>query len=354
MSHKLKLASLSSKLPFVLYYQGNYNESPTISIITIVEQHFKSRIKKSQLKKIIFTLIEALQNIERYSAHELTSDDFVLMHSDNHCLHIYTQNIIKNDRMLDLKNKLDYLSGKNKEELKNIYKKVLISNNYTEKGAGLGLIEIARKSEDNLTYTFQRKNETHSVYSLNFSISLREDNSGKPQKIVHDNLIAKLKENFNSNNSTLFYGGDFSKNLDDAIIDIINDSEIKQSKIGQTQAVLLELSQNIKKHAVKVDDEAIGQLFLEWKNEDVNIGTYNISNKNNINCAKEKINFIELFDLEQLKTLSSNKILTDNMTEGFGFVDISRHIFPEKIQIKSNDKNENLAEILLTARVNLN
>jgi hypothetical protein len=42
------------------------------------------------------------------------------------------------------------------------------------------------------------------------------------------------------------------------------------------------------------------------------------------------------------------------MIEGFGFVDISRHIFPEKIQIKSNDKNENLAEILLTARVNLN
>jgi hypothetical protein len=256
--------------------------------------------------------------------------------------------------MLDLKNKLDYLSGKNKEELKSIYKEVLISNNYTEKGAGLGLIEIARKSESNLNYTFHKKNETHSIYALHFSISLTEESKEKSRLISRNNLITKLKENFNCNNSTLFYGGDFSKNLDDAIIDIINDSEIKQSKIGQTQAVLLELSQNIKKHAVKLDDEAIGQLFLEWKNEDVNIGTYNISNKNNINCAKEKINFIELFDLEQLKTLSSNKILTDNMTEGFGLVDISRHIFPEKIQIKSNDKNENLAEILLTARVNLN
>jgi|GEM_PF-2484647 len=354
MPHKLKLASISSKLPFVLYYQGNYNESPTISIITIVEQHFKSRIKKSQLKKIIFTLIEALQNIERYSTHALTSDDFVLMYSDNQCLNIYTQNIIKNDRMHDLKNKLDFLSGKNKEELKSIYKEVLISNKYTAKGAGLGLIEIARKSENNLTYTFQTKNETHSIYSLNFSISLREDNSGQPKTISHDNLITKLKENFNSNNRTLFYGGDFSKNLDDAISDIINDSEIKQSKIDQTQAVLLELSQNIKKHAFKLDDEAIGQLFLEWKNEDVNIGTFNISNKNNINCAKEKIKFIELFDLDQLKALSSNKIMSDIKTEGFGLVDISTHIFPEKILIRSNDTNEDFSEILLTAKINAN
>jgi hypothetical protein len=354
MSHKLKLASLSSKLPFVLYYQGNYNESPTISIITIVEQHFKSRIKKSQLKKIIFTLIEALQNIERYSAHTLTSDDFVVMYSDKHSLTIYTQNIIKNDKMIDLKNKLDYLSGKNKEELKSIYKEVLISNNYTEKGAGLGLIEIARKSENNISYTFQTKNETHSIYSLNFSISLKEENSEKPKTISHDHLITKLKENFSSNNSTLFYGGDFTKNLDDAIIDIINDSDIKQSKIDQTQAVLFELIKNLKKHAVKLDESAIGQLFLEWENEGINIGTYNVSNKSNISCAKEKIKFIELFDLDQLKALSSNRIMTDDKTEGFGFLDISTHIFPEKIQIRSNDKNENLAEILLTARLKAN
>jgi hypothetical protein len=354
MPHKLKLASLSSKLPFVLYYQGNYNYSPTISIITIVEQHFKSRIKKSQLKKIIFTLIEALQNIERYSAHALTSDDFVLMYSDNQYLNIYTQNIIKNDKMFDLKNKLDYLSGKNKEELKSIYKEVLISNNYTEKGAGLGLIEIARKSEDNLIYTFQTKNETHSVYSLNFSISLKEENSEKPKTISHDNLITKLKENFNSNNRTLFYGGDFSKNLDVAIIDIINVSEINKSKINQTQNVFLELSKNIKKHAVKIDDKALGQLFLEWENEGINIGTYNISNKSNISCAKEKIKFIELLDLDQLKALSSNKIMSDIKTEGFGLVDISTHIFPEKILIRSNDTNEDFAEILLTAKINAN
>jgi len=354
MPHKLKLASLSSKLPFVLYYQGNYIESPTISIINIVEQHFKSRIKKSQLKKIIFTLIEALQNIERYSAHELTPDDFVVIHSDNKYLNIYTQNIIKNDRIPDLKNKLDYLSVKNKTELKSIYKEVLISNNYTEKGAGLGLIEIARKSENNLSYTFETKNETHSVYSLNFSISLTEENLEISHVISPINLISKLKENFNSNSSTLFYGGDFSKNLDDAIIDIINDSEIKQTVIDQAQTVLLELSQNIKKHAIKLENESNGQLFLEWKTDSVNIGTYNISDQTKINNAKEKIEYLKLFDLEQLKTLSSSKVLPEFKTEGVGLLNISTIIFPEKIELKSNDKNKDFAEILLMARVNAN
>jgi hypothetical protein len=352
MPHKLKLASLSSKLPFVLFYQGNYNESPTISIITIVEQHFISRIKKSQLKKIIFTLIETLQNIERYSAHVLTAEDFVLIYSDKKHLNICTQNIIKNDKILSLKNKLDYLSEKTKEELKSIYKEALISNNYTEKGAGLGLIEIARKSETNLSYAFQTKNETHSFYSLNFSISHTDEDLEKYEVISHDNLITNLKENFNSNNSTLFYGGDFSKNLDDALFDIINDSELKQPAINQTQTILLEFSQNIKKHAVNLDDKAIGQLFLEWKNESVNIGTYNVSEKTKINKAKEKIEYLKLVDLEQLKTLSLNKITGELKTEGFGLIDIATIIFPEKIQINSNDKTESLAEILLTARVN--
>jgi hypothetical protein len=46
--------------------------------------------------------------------------------------------------------------------------------------------------------------------------------------------------------------------------------------------------------------------------------------------------------------------MSDIKTEGFGLVDISTHIFPEKILIRSNDTNEDFSEILLTAKINAN
>ena len=114
MESKLKLANYASQFPFILFYQGNYLEAPTISIIAIVEQHFKLTVKKSNLKTAIYTLIEALQNIERYSAHVISSEDFALIYCDNHYLNIYTQNMINNDRIDDLKKKLDSISIKDK------------------------------------------------------------------------------------------------------------------------------------------------------------------------------------------------------------------------------------------------
>ena len=107
MESKLKLANYASQFPFILFYQGNYLEAPTISIIAIVEQHFKLTVKKSNLKTAIYTLIEALQNIERYSAHVISSEDFALIYCDNHYLNIYTQNMIKNDKINDIMVSID-------------------------------------------------------------------------------------------------------------------------------------------------------------------------------------------------------------------------------------------------------
>ena len=50
MTDKIKLANYTAKFPFILFYQGDYKESPTLNIINIVEKHFEPLIKKTTSK----------------------------------------------------------------------------------------------------------------------------------------------------------------------------------------------------------------------------------------------------------------------------------------------------------------
>jgi hypothetical protein len=355
MEPKFKLANYASQFPFILFYQGNYLEAPTISIIAIVEQHFKLSVNKFSLKTAIYTLVEALQNIERYSAHVASSEDFALIYSDNQYLNIYTQNMIKNDKINELKNKLDSISIKDKEELRQTYKDVLASDTLTEKGVGLGLIELARKSKNNLSYSFEKKTEEYSTYSLSFSISFNDEKSENENNVSDtSNILETLKENFNLNSSTLYYGGDFSNNFIKSLLDLLKKvkKEEKNSINTKTHHLLIELSQNIKKHAYKSSNQITGQLFLEWKDDLLALSTYNLLEKHNKNQITEKINLLIQKNKDELKEMIKFQLSDFSKSDGLGLIDISTLIFPEKIEFCTNKKNEELYELILTTKLN--
>jgi len=355
MESKFKLANYASQFPFILFYQGNYLEAPTISIIAIVEQHFKLTVNKFSLKTAIYTLVEALQNIERYSAHVASSEDFALIYSDNQYLNIYTQNMIKNDKINELKNKLDSISIKDKEELRQTYKDVLASDSLTQKGVGLGLIELARKSKNNLTYWFEKKTEEYSSYSLSFSISINDEKIENKNHISDtSNILKTLKENFNLNTSTLYYGGDFSNDFIKSLIDLLKKvkKEDKNSINTKTHHLLIELSQNIKKHAFELRNRITGQLFLEWKNNILTLSTYNLLKKYNKDQIAKKIKLLIQKNKSELKEMSKFQLSDFSQSDGLGLIDISILIFPEKIEICANKKDEDLYELILTTKLN--
>ena len=145
-TQKISLAQLCNKFPLLVFYQGNYQETPSHSILNIVEKNISSNIKKPAVRSILYLMIEALQNIERYSSHTHSSDDYSLVYSDEKFFHIYTQNVIETSKVEGLKKRLDSVVDKSKEELDEIYSHTLTSDTRTEKGAGLGLIDLARKT----------------------------------------------------------------------------------------------------------------------------------------------------------------------------------------------------------------
>src|ERR1043165_1774316 len=144
----LKPSELSYKFPFAVFYQGKYQNIPSFGIIEMVKKNLDLIQEMTTVKPMLYLLVETLQNIERYSTHKVSSEDCALVYMDYYNFYIYTQNLVDNAKVAGLKERLEALQGKSKEELDREFKQALATGERTEKGAGLGLIDLARKTHN--------------------------------------------------------------------------------------------------------------------------------------------------------------------------------------------------------------
>ena len=79
---------------------------------------------------------------------------------------------MKSSDVAPLKEKLELVNSMDKDELKAYYKQVLSEGTLSSKGtAGLGMIDIARKSGEKLAYDFHQINDTTTFFSLAVKIA---------------------------------------------------------------------------------------------------------------------------------------------------------------------------------------
>lgn len=351
---KTELINITSNLPLVIFYQGNYEDAPTESIIGIIENNEKLAAKKGQLRKLMFLCVEAIQNIQRYSAHKDSNVDSSLIFSDGKVYQVLTQNLIFNKNIPELKARLDAVISKTKEELDLIYINQIDSDEKTTKGAGLGLIEMARKSDNNLFYHFENFDDELSLFNLCFAIPIDKENIQSVNFANAINIQKKLNQLFKSNKSSLFYGGDFSNNFILSILNLLlSKSTIeKRNANKKTHHILIELIQNIKRHSKSDTSISQPKLIIEWTEENTLITTHNSAPINNIKELQKKVVDLNALSREEL-IQKSKDILTDlEATNGLGLVDIANLIYPNKIDVKTEDLNKGTAQLLFTIKVN--
>jgi hypothetical protein len=133
-------------------YRGSFNDDITDSILELTEVSLQNEEQSSKIKKRVYAImVEGLQNITR---HQDTSPDvkgdyksiFVIQKLEDKYF-ITTGNIIENKNIDNIKDLIKKINLLDKDELKVYYKKVLEEGTISNKGgAGLGLIDMARKS----------------------------------------------------------------------------------------------------------------------------------------------------------------------------------------------------------------
>ncbi|MDQ3393074.1 MAG: SiaB family protein kinase [Bacteroidota bacterium] len=161
----------------ILVYEGEFTQEITKSVLAMAERNMDSMGEESNIKRKVFNvMVECLQNIVKHSD-ELALEDkkssaiFMIGKKEDEYI-ITSGNPVKKEHQQQLTDKLDKINGLDKEGLKALYKDIIKGTELSDKGgAGLGFVDMARKSGQKLEYGFESMNEKYSFFSLKTTIS---------------------------------------------------------------------------------------------------------------------------------------------------------------------------------------
>lgn len=333
MLNEQYITKILTDLNLVLYYRGSHKENPSYNLVSIVESNLALFLKKMIVRKLSYIVTEAVQNIERYSAEGDSSGDFSLIFSDENTFHVITQNLIENKNIDNLKKRLETINSKHTEELNQFYLDCLKSEDFTDKGAGLGLIDLARKSKNTLTYEFNRLSDEYSSYRLHIKLPVDEEKLSPRNENIHSDLISLFDGAFKKNKSTLFYSGDFSNSFLHALLDMVKTVKKSEKLSGDSKFhhILIELTQNIKRHGITVNNKKPGYLCIEWAQENVVISSYNFIDEETKVHLHQKIDSYNNSSDTELKALSQKFLSDFSIAGGLGLIDVALLCRPNKI-----------------------
>lgn len=162
----------------ILVYQGEFTQESTKSILAMAERNLDTTGEDSSIRRKVFNvMVEALQNIVKHSDELI--DGSVKSHAaifligrDEKSYSIMSGNPIRKINVPRLTATMEKINGLEKEGLKELYKEIIKNTTISDKGgAGLGFVDMARKSGEKLEYQFPEMNPDYAFFCLKINVS---------------------------------------------------------------------------------------------------------------------------------------------------------------------------------------
>ncbi len=162
-----------------LVYEGEITHQITKAFTSLTESNMSKEMESNNVQRKVFhVMVECLQNISKH-ADTFGQNDYVysgrgifLVSKADSEYSVTTGNVIDNYKIDELTTLLEQINSLDKEGLKEMYKTQMKEGRLSAKGgAGLGFIDIARKTGKKLLYHFLPVSETTSFFLLTSTIS---------------------------------------------------------------------------------------------------------------------------------------------------------------------------------------
>ncbi|MDA3780850.1 MAG: SiaB family protein kinase [Bacteroidales bacterium] len=298
---------------YCLLYNGNFIDAVTSKIINITKV---SLIQRGELIKtqnrFAYLIAECFQNIIRHGGHKEHDvkdgllPGFFMAKIKNNFYDIVTGNLIDNANIPQLKKIFDNLNGLNGYELKALYNKTLAQGDLSEKGgAGLGLIDMAKKSAQKLEYKFINTSDQKSMFYQRLVITSDTDIN---ERIGLDHNIEfgiKLHKTMIDHNILVLQKSEFLRDSVLPMLKIVEENVIFNQEnaklIKAIYQILIELIQNVNHRDIRLKNRREGIFFIS-KNE----STYSLCSgyyvdNNKIEWLKHFISNVAKMNNEELE-----------------------------------------------------
>ena len=307
-------------------YRGFFTQSITDNILLLTEACMHNVGEDSKIRKRIFTiLVEGLQNVTRHQ--EIDGEEaapnqagIFIIQNQNGKYYITTGNPILKANIPTLIKQLEKINSLDPEELKLFYKEVLNDNKISNKGgAGLGLIEMARKSGNKLDFDFSDINSNYSYFYMGTKVLADEDHGNTEQTTNSMETIKSIHKTINEQNIVLVYNGLHSQDSLLHILSILEDHMSSKDLNFRKRMVycIIELLQNIVKHGYKADDNNIkGIFFVSYNGESYQLNTVNYIKNENTSKAKEAVQFVNSLNDNDLNDFYDKNLTSSETDKG--------------------------------------
>lgn len=322
-----------------LFYQGITHDDITDKLISLSDTNIRNQAALVNLRKrVSFAISECFQNIIRHKEEpkkktpeeKLLRPSMFMIRNQGNGYYIGSANLLKVGKAVRLKKQLQDLNSLNAEELRQIYLQMLPSVEFSEKGgAGLGLIEMARKSKQKFEYDFVQLNRSFSFFSLQLSFNEREESIPGTSFQETRNLYESLLQH----QVLLLYKSDFSQ---ESMMPLIEMMENNLSRKGSHQLiykkvlyVLIELFQNIMKHAATVDERQEGILLISATGNGYELCTGNFLDNKGVEALQQHLDHLNILNEDELKQLYRKELIGAHSRKkggaGLGLLEIARY-----------------------------
>ena len=326
-------------------YHGVFDDAFTEQLIALAE----SDVEKKAKKRMALLISESFQNIVRHGDSEIEGCEKSLfgIRGIDRFLHIFSSNSVSKETKEFLEEKLDEINKLDKEELKALYAEALENGTISSKGgAGLGLIEMARKSERKIQKQFKKINDELFAFYMQIDLAINEtpenEIQAEPISIKENEIIQEL---ITKHEIVFLYKGDFSSDTMNPILTIMNQNTTDETgksigfKIFHSS---VELMQNIVRYGAEIDGKKEGIFSLNKTPNGYYLCTGNYINGNSENFEKfiADINKQEKPELDQLyRTKLKQSVLNEENSAGVGIIDLRRSIMTTLDVAKGIDSN---------------
>lgn len=318
-------------------YKGNISESIIDVILELTEKNLDNVGENKKIKKrIYFIMVESLQNIWRHQSSNITTqidtDSFFIIQKHGKKYFISTGNLIEKDKKTEIIKHIEHINSLESDDLKKYSKAVLENSQMSSKGgAGLGLIEIARRSKAKLNYHFENIDDNHAYFYLHTEVPLGidEDKEG----FLTNTDIQTIHKNIIDDNISFIFNGIFNQ---DSLLNLISvvDAQIDTTLSSKRRLfnIIIEMIQNIVKHACNFDDNvnSLGKPAIFYlKTNSANSISFisgNYIKNNEVESLKSHFEIINKANEKELNKIYNEKLMDfhspSNLGAGLGIIDL--------------------------------
>lgn len=163
----------------MLVYEGEVTQEVTKAFTALAERNLEKNDEDNKVtKKVYHVMVECLQNIAKHaddvavgSSNNLKSglvkNGIFVVGRDQDSYFITSGNPIEKENITPLKEMIDHINSLDRDEIKALYKEKIKASRLSETGgAGLGFIDMVKKTGNKLAYCFKQTDENNYFFLL--------------------------------------------------------------------------------------------------------------------------------------------------------------------------------------------